>query len=272
MNGLKKMLLRFPVLYKLAILFRFLVDEASFASWVWIAPKKFMDKSHLRRTWDFESSCSQEFHNRVLAVIAGRIGGEQWGDALEIGYSEGVFTSYLATRCRAVDAYDISPVARMRATERCAKYPNVRIELLDLAKDEIPGQYDLVFAMDILSCVRGRKRLTAAAKKLVSALRDGGILVYTDNSMPLDILRSWGSHRWWGPCLAMMEPDDCVQFLKTRFCLQLVYREQYLPDQQGGRDQMIALFQKGPVPGGKTDVESVEEPVASVALPVKYTQ
>jgi SAM-dependent methyltransferase len=269
MKWLKKMLRRSPVLDKLVSLLRFLLNEAWFAGWVWIAPKKFMDESHLRRSWDFESPYSQEWHGRVLAVITARIGGDKWGDALEIGCSEGVFTSYLASRCRSVDAYDISSVARKRAAERCAQHPNVRIELLDLAKDEIPGQYDLVFAMDILSCIRGRKRLARAVNKLVNALRDGGILIYTDNSMPLDILRSWGSHRWWGPLLAMMEPEDCVHFLESQFRLQLVFREQYLPNRQGGRDQLIALLQKRPAPAGCA--EWLQEAIAGVAPAAEYT-
>jgi 2-polyprenyl-3-methyl-5-hydroxy-6-metoxy-1,4-benzoquinol methylase len=223
-----------------------------------------MDKSHLRRSWNFETSDMQEWHRRVLTVIASQTGGEQWGAALEIGCSEGVFTSYLAGRCHLVDAYDISPVARERAAERCAQYSNVRIGLLNLASDEIVGQYDLVFAMDVLSCIRGRDRLASATNKLANALRDGGILIYTDNSMPLDVLRSWGSHRWWSSFLAMMEPDDCVHFLENRYSLQLLSREQYLPDLAGGRDTLIALLQKSPTPGRKTSVEAIEQPIGAI--------
>jgi SAM-dependent methyltransferase len=271
MKRLKTAGRRSPGLYNFASLVRFLLEEAWFAGWVWIAPKKFMDESNLKRSWNFEAPDAQEWHNRVLAVIAAQIGREHWGEVLEIGCSDGVFTSYLASRCRSVEAYDISPAACIHAAERCAQYPNVRIELLDLAKDEIRGKYDLVFAMDVLSCIRGRKRLEKATDKLISALREGGILIYTDNSMPLDVLRFWGNHRWWSSFLAMMEPDDCVRFLERRFNLQLVSREQYLPDLQGGRDQLIALLRKGPAPSSKDGVKSVEHLVTSVTPPAWYT-
>ncbi len=272
MRQLKKLLRRSPKLSNLISLARFLRQEAWFAAWARIAPKRFMDESHLRRSWDFDNPYSKEWHNRVLAVIAARMGEERWGDALEIGCSEGVFTSYLSSRCRSVDAYDISPIAQKRAIERCAQFSNVRIGLLDLAKNEIPGQYDLVFAMDILSCIRGRRRLARAVTKLTNALREGGVLIYTDNSMPLDVLRSWGNHPWWGPFFAMMEPDDCVRFLQSRFPLQLVSREQYVRDSQGGRDQLIALFRKGATPVHPAAVESLEDWRAGVVASAGHTE
>lgn len=264
------MLRRLPALYRLARLFQFLGNEAWFAGWVWAAPGKWMDLSHLRRSWDFESPANQHRHSRILTLVTNQIGGKRWGDALEIGCSEGVFTSHLGRRCRSVSACDISLVARTRAAERCAQYPNVRIDPLDLARDEIPGQYDLVFAMDILSCVRGRKRLAAAAAKLAKALRSDGLLVLSDCSMPLDIRHQWGSHRWWGRRLAMMEGDDYVKLLESHVGLRLVYREEYVPE--GGRlstswDVFIALFKKAYATGAGAGTEPVGDSVASVARP-----
>jgi trans-aconitate methyltransferase len=92
---------------------------------------------------------AQEWHTRALDVIAAQIGKEQWGNALESGCSEGIFTSYLVGRYRSAEAFDISPIARDRASVRCAQFSNVRIGSLDLANHKIEGQYDLVFAMDI---------------------------------------------------------------------------------------------------------------------------
>ncbi len=252
MNRLKNWLRRFPRVVRVVNLFRFLREEIWFAAWVWIAPRRFMDDAHRRGSWNFKTAEGQEWHRRVLAAVAMRLGGEQWGDALELGCSEGVFTSYLAGRCRSVRACDISSVACAQAAQRCASYANVRVELLDLAKDDIPGQYDLVFAMDILSCIRGGQRLERAAKKLTNALREGGVLIYTDNSAPLEVLRSWRSPPWWSSLLAMMSPDDCVRFLESPFGLQLVYREQYLPDLPGRRDELLALLQKAPAPAANT--------------------
>lgn len=271
MKWLKELLKRSPLLVKLVRLYRFLVDEAWFAAGARFAPKKFMDKSHVRKSWDFATPEAQEWHNRVLAVITEHFGRKQWPDALEIGCAEGIFTSYLASRCSSVEAFDISPVARDRAAERCAQFPNVRIGLLDLASDEINGYYDLVFAMDILSSIRGRKRLAGAASKLVNALREDGILIYTDNSMPLDVLHSRGSHTWWGSLFAVMVPDDCVLFLKSQFHLQLVYREEYVRDTEGGRDQLIAILRKSPAAGRKSSPEVLEDPIAGVTSPARYS-
>jgi predicted TPR repeat methyltransferase len=218
-----------------------------------VAPKKFMDEAHVKRSWDFSSPEGQKWHDRVLLVIAEQLPKTPWGDALEIGCSEGVFTSHLSSRCRSVQAYDISPVALSRAAERCAQYSNVHYELRDLAQEEIVGKYDLVFAMDILSCIRGRERFDRAVGKLVSALSEGGFLIYSDNSMPLEVQNSWGRRRWWDSVLAIMDPDDCVQYLEDRFGLMLVAREQYVSDPQGGRDQLLALFQKPTTSNLKTD-------------------
>lgn len=246
MDRVKELLRRSSALRRLVSLARFLRQEVWFAGWSRFAAKRFMDQSHVQRSWDFESAVSQEWHNRVLAAIASATGAEHWGDAIEIGCSEGVFTSYLAARCRSVNAFDISPIAQARAAQRCAHYSNVRIGLLDLVNDPLSGEYDLVFAMDVLSCIRGRRRLTIAATKLKNALRGGGLLIYTDNSMPLDIARSWGRRPWWGRFLGMMEPEDCVRFLEKEFHLHLVHWEQYVSTKEGSRDQSIALFRTEP--------------------------
>lgn len=243
---IKKALRRSPAISKQLNLARFLAEEAWFATWVTVAPKKFMDESHHRHSWDFSSPYSQKWHSRVLDVVAEQVGNTEWGNALEIGCSEGIFTSYLASRCRSINACDISPVALQSASARCAQFPNVGFTLLDLVENDIRGKYDLVFAMDILSCIRGRRRLLSAISKLVGALHDGGKFIYTDNSMPLEILRSWGSKRWWSPVLAIMEPDECVAFIENRFPLKVVHREEYHPDLEGGRDELIAIFEKIP--------------------------
>ena len=248
-------------------LLRFLANEVWFAGWVWIAPKRWMDISHLRRSWSFERPAARQWHSRVLAVVEGQVCERKWGDALEIGCSEGVFTSNLSRRCRSVDAYDISPVARARAAERCAHCPNVRIGALDLATDDISGRYDLVFAMDVLSCIRGRKRLVSAVARLVSSLKTDGLLIVTDTSIPLDIRDFWGSRRWWRRWLAMMDSNEYVELLESTLRLRLVYREDYLPEGAQAKDcwdAFIALFQIVPAPGHETVIESVGGSAAGI--------
>jgi hypothetical protein len=101
-------------------------------------------------------------------------------------------------------------------------------------------------------------------EKLTGALREGGILIYTDNSMPMDVLRTWGNHPWWGRFFAMVEPNDCVRFMESGYPLRVVAREQYLRDPRG-RDQLIALFQKGTAASERT----LEDPGVSVASPAR---
>lgn len=202
-----------------------------------------MDWSHRNGGWNLDAPDGKAWHGRVLGTIEAQIGEPPWGDALEIGCSEGAFTSQLASRCTGVVACDISPVAAAKARARCDPFPNTRVAVLDPTRDEIPGQYDVVVAMDVLSCIRGRKRLMAALERLVSSLRDGGILVYTDNSMPLNVLDSWGRRPWWSRPLAMVEPDDCLTLLEQSFPVRVVAREPY-PEM--GRDELIAILRKVP--------------------------
>lgn len=250
---LKKVLRRIPGVRRGARLVRFvtfILHEAWWAWWLWVDPEKLFDQVHVERLWNFAAPRSQAYYSRVLAVVAEQSSGDRWGDTLEIGCSEGVFTAELACRCRSVSAYDISPTARARAAERCAQFPTVRIGPLDLTKDEIPGQYDLAFAMDVLSMVRGCKQMAAAAGKLSNALRSGGILAFGDCRMPLNIRRRWWSQRSWSRWLPM-NPDEYVELFEKSFGLRLVHREVFPPESEGlpdSWDWVIALFQKDSVP------------------------
>jgi trans-aconitate methyltransferase len=158
---------------------------------------------------------------------------------LEVGCSEGVFTEYLARRCRSVIASDISSIAAVRAIERCSKYPNVRFTQMDVGKEELSGRYDVVFAMDVLYYIKGRSRTTAAALKLVNVVGEGGLLVFTDCRMPKH-LRCWPWSR-----ILPMAADDWVNLFQQFANLQLIYKEEYPPTEiPNFRDKLVVLFRK----------------------------
>lgn len=158
-----------------------------------------------------------------------------------MGCSEGVFTLQLARRCRSVAAYDISPVACMRAAERCTAYPQVRVEKLNVIRDDIPGHYDVVFVMDLLEYIHGRTRMKEVVAKLANAVRDGGLFVFCGCRLPAAIRGKWLVRR------LPEGGDSLVAFLSGGFGLRLAYQEMHPETGRnfpGYPDHVIALFEK----------------------------
>lgn len=222
-----------------------------------------MDQAHLKREFNSDTPIEQLWHRRVLDVVSHQLGTDRWGDTFEAGCSEGAFTAHLAQRCRTVNAYDISPVARRRAAERCAGHVHVQVGLLNIITDEIPGQYDLVFAMDVLYYVNGRKRMAAVVRKLVGALRHGGYFVFTDCRVGPDMRQRWWSR--WLPKGA----DDYTAFLVTDFGLRCIYQETYPSEGHhipGYPDKRIALFEKTVSPQAAVVSKAPSDPQAYFLL------
>ncbi|HEY4381880.1 MAG TPA: SAM-dependent methyltransferase [Acidobacteriaceae bacterium] len=174
-------------LYRRSNVLAFFVDYTRAAKRLRLEPKEAADEAHRAGTWNFDNPLEREWQQHVLATVSAQTGTARWGDVLEVGCSEGVFTAQLAARCNSVTAYDISPVAAARAAERCQPCGNVRICQVDVATQEIEGQYDMVFVMDILWLVVGKERKASIVPKLVHALRDGGLLIFSDSRMPKSI-------------------------------------------------------------------------------------
>jgi SAM-dependent methyltransferase len=240
---LKENLLRFLRLYRHSKALTFLVAFTREAHQLRTNPKRVADEAHLSGTWNFDNPVERDWQQHALAVVANQMGRHPWGDSLEIGCSEGVFTAQLAERCLSVTAYDISSVAVTRAATRCGMYANVRVDRLDLANDEIPMQYDLVFAMDVLWLVVGRTRKLGIAPKLTNALRDGGLLVFSDSRMP-----KWTRHSFWSLFLPS-GADVWTKLLESSPSLTVVHKERYPPEGEsipGYWDKLFVLFRKKP--------------------------
>jgi peptidoglycan/xylan/chitin deacetylase (PgdA/CDA1 family)/SAM-dependent methyltransferase len=165
----------------------------------------------------------------------------RWGDAIEIGCSKGLFTTKLASGCDSVLACDISPRACSLTAERCTKFPNVKVKRLDVQRDAIIGEYDLVFVMDTLAYVHGRRRLRRVISELTRAIRVGGMLVFSDVRWPENIQKAWWQR--WIPEGA----DQHVATLNKRSDLRLIYQQFHHTNGQPNSsymDHLIAIFVK----------------------------
>lgn len=95
--------------------------------------------------WSFASSAyEREKYDRSLAALA-----PNYGRALEIGCSIGVFTERLARRCSELVAVDISERAIARAQQRCAHQPQIRFVRASYPHESPPGAFDLITCCEV---------------------------------------------------------------------------------------------------------------------------
>lgn len=141
------------------------------------------DRAH-RRVWDFNTAGNLERFSTVIATAARHLPVEKWKSVLEVGCAKGVFTEMLAGHCHLLTACDVSQVACDAAAQRCAAWPNVRIQRVDLVREQLLGQYNVVFALDLLEALHGRSRIATAIDKMAAALAPGGLLVYSGSRLP----------------------------------------------------------------------------------------
>lgn len=241
MGKLKNELRHLGGLYRHSSVLTFIIDHTREAKYLRENPRQATDEAHLSGLWNFENDVERAWQYYALSIISTQIGPKPWGDSLEIGCSAGVFTEQLARRCTSVTAYDISPVAVGRAAERCRPYANVRVGELDFASDEVPGQYDLVFVMDVLWYIVGRARQSNISPKLSRALRNGGLLVFSDSRMP-----KWTRHPYWN-LIFPSGADEWAKALESIPGLIAVHKTLYPPKGvkiPGYWDKLFILFRK----------------------------
>lgn len=83
----------------------------------------------------------------------------------------------LAGRVEALAAVDISAIALERAAARCARHESVSFAHLDLTRDPLPSENDLIVCSEVLYYVGTIDDLRQAALKLCDALRPHGRLL-----------------------------------------------------------------------------------------------
>ena len=71
-------------------------------------------------------------------------------------------------------------IALGRARQRLGNADGLSFERWDLRRDPVPGIFDLIVVMDVLSYIRRPGRLRKAIDKLVTALRSGDLLLAGD--------------------------------------------------------------------------------------------
>jgi peptidoglycan/xylan/chitin deacetylase (PgdA/CDA1 family) len=106
--------------------------------------------------------------------------------ALELACAEGHFSVQLAPRVGSLIAADISQVALGRAVERCGLVRNIRFQQVDLTRDPLPGNLDLIVCSQVLNYLSGLEVLKAVAPKLINALEPGGYLLMAHDHQIID--------------------------------------------------------------------------------------
>jgi SAM-dependent methyltransferase len=240
MGSLKAALQRVP---GLVAMYRHaqLLSTVAYERW-WIDAPRRNDQAILNGEWHFESSAEQQRYNSVLAAVARLRDLAPWGDVLEIGCAEGLFTRELVERSNSVTACDVSPIACERTALAVAR---ARVHRIDISREAIAGTFDVVFLMCVLGTLHGRRTLKRVSANLAHAVRPGGLLVFND----LRFHDSRIEASWWAR--ALVEGGlELVKFLDGRDGLRLIHEEAH-------SGHVIAIYEKrrafsSPAPAGKS--------------------
>lgn len=103
------------------------------------------------------------------------LGARYYGQALEVGCGEGIFTARLLERCDRIVAVDFSTLALRRARRRHASDPRIEIRQLDVLAADPGGTYDLVVCAELFYYMN-RAQFEATAARVVRWVAPGGDL------------------------------------------------------------------------------------------------
>lgn len=158
--------------------------------------------------WQFKTSpYEREKYRHSLEALPR----DTYESALEIGCSIGVFTSLLASRCKALLAVDVSETALSAARTRCSDRNTVTFARRQLPQDHIEGCFDLIVLSEV-AYYWDRADLTRAAGMIREVLAPRGDLLlvhYTaETNYPLsgdDAVRALRDHL--GPAVEQLRAD-----------------------------------------------------------------
>jgi 2-polyprenyl-3-methyl-5-hydroxy-6-metoxy-1,4-benzoquinol methylase len=140
--------------------------------------------------WNYTESDEQARFQSAAELLDRARGEAKFREALEVGCAEGHFTSQLMLRCESLLSVDISQVAMGRARERCPDNI-VRFEVLDLRREPLPGNFDLVVVMDVLELFYRPAVFRRIRPKLASAVKPGGYLLVGNSRQNRSFEDSW---------------------------------------------------------------------------------
>lgn len=112
--------------------------------------------------------------NRELCRLA-----EQWvnpeEEVLECACGTGMLTACMAGRCKSIVATDLSRKMLERTERKCAKYGNVRYEVVDISRLPYPDNgFDKVIAGNVLHLMESPEQ---ALEELIRVCRPGGTVI-----------------------------------------------------------------------------------------------
>ena len=117
--------------------------------------------AHGEDPWGYTNTYEKRKYEQTLSLLPSIPAAR----ALEIGCAEGHFTEQLAPRVERLLAADISSIALQRAATRCSRLRNIDFRQLDIVKDRIDGNYDLITCSEVLYYI-GMAHLADVARKL----------------------------------------------------------------------------------------------------------
>ncbi len=206
----------------------------------WGDRRRRFDRAH-SKVWNYDLPIEGERYTHVIEAVARQLGNPAWGNVLEVGCAQGVFTKELTLKARSLTASDISPVACERTAERFVGNAGVHVKQHDITQEPITGQYDVVFALDLLESLHGRVRIGSVIEKLAGAVSPGGLLVVSGSRLPEHMRKS----RWAGRLIE--GADNHLAFIGARADLRSISQERYpeAPEKTPDYPQhLIAVFQK----------------------------
>jgi cyclopropane fatty-acyl-phospholipid synthase-like methyltransferase len=124
--------------------------------------------------WNFTTSAyEQQKYEATLAALGCR----RFHRALEVGCSIGVLTERLAGRCDQVVGVDFVAAAVASARARCAPYPGVSVEQMQVPQQWPEGRFDLILFSEVLYFLNEHHLLEICAHTERSILRGGEVLL-----------------------------------------------------------------------------------------------
>ena len=124
--------------------------------------------------WNFTTS---SYEQQKYAATLSALGTRRFQMALEVGCSIGVLTERLAGRCDQLVGVDFAPSAVAAARARCAPYPNIRIEQMQVPQQWPVGQFDLILFSEVLYFLSENDLMETCAYAGRSILPGGRVLL-----------------------------------------------------------------------------------------------
>jgi 2-polyprenyl-3-methyl-5-hydroxy-6-metoxy-1,4-benzoquinol methylase len=132
--------------------------------------------------WNFTTSAyEQEKYEATLSALGNR----RFQMALEVGCSIGVLTERLAARCDQLVGLDFAPSAVAAARVRCASYPDIRIEQMQVPHQWPEGHFDLILFSEVLYFLNESDLMETCARTRQS-IQPGGLVLLVNYTGVID--------------------------------------------------------------------------------------